>query len=138
MGREVRTVPLDSEWPPNKILLCEECGAKQQQRVVRRLCDGKVLPMVDRAGDEICVEELFDFADGGQTPRPLRLWHAASEYEPFTPQRQSREGELAKALEKIRDMNLTGDIATTAAWSMRQIATTALNAKPTSEKGTGG
>ena len=52
------------------------------QRLVRRLSDGKVLPVVDEQGDEICVEELFDFADGGLSPRPLKLWHPKSRYEP--------------------------------------------------------
>ena len=52
------------------------------RRLVRRLSDGKVLPVVDEQGDEICVEELFDFADGGPTPRPLKLWHPKSRYEP--------------------------------------------------------
>jgi len=52
------------------------------RRLVRRLSDGEVLPVVDEQGDEICVEELFDFADGGPTPRPLKLWHPKSRYEP--------------------------------------------------------
>jgi len=67
-------------------------SSEQQQRLVRRLQDGKVLPVVDETSDEICVEELFDFADGG-TPRPLRLWQAASGYESVPPQQQGREGE---------------------------------------------
>ena len=52
------------------------------KRLVRRLDDGKVLPVVDEQGDEICVEELFDFADGGPSPRPLKLWHPKSRYDP--------------------------------------------------------
>ena len=50
------------------------------RRLVRRLSDGKVLPVVDEQGDEICVEELFPFGDGGPSPRPLRLWHKRALY----------------------------------------------------------
>ena len=50
------------------------------ERLVRRLSDDKVLPVVDEQGDEICVEELFEFGDGGPTPRPLRLWHKRALY----------------------------------------------------------
>ena len=49
------------------------------RRLVRRLDDGKVLPVVAEKGDEICVEEMFEFGDGG--PRPLKLWHPKSRYE---------------------------------------------------------
>jgi hypothetical protein len=52
------------------------------QRLVRRLDDGKVLPVVAEQGDEICVEEMFEFGDGGTSPRPLKLWHPKSRYEP--------------------------------------------------------
>ena len=51
-------------------------------KLVRRLDDGKVLPVVSEQNNEICVEELFDFADGGPSPRPLQLWHPKSMYEP--------------------------------------------------------
>ena len=50
------------------------------RRLVRRLSDGKVLPVVDEQGEEICVEELFPFGDGGPSPRPLRLWHKRALY----------------------------------------------------------
>lgn len=53
----------------------------ENRRMVRRLSDGKVLPLVGEQGDEICVEELFDYADGGPSPRPLKLWHPKSRYE---------------------------------------------------------
>jgi hypothetical protein len=52
------------------------------RRLVRRLSDGKVLPVVDEQGEEICVEELFPFGDGGPSPRPLLLWHNRSLYVP--------------------------------------------------------
>ena len=52
------------------------------RRLVRRLSDGEVLPVVGEQGDEICVEELFPFGDGGTSPRPLRLWHKRSWYVP--------------------------------------------------------
>lgn len=51
-------------------------------RLVRRLSDGKVLPVVDEHGEEICVEELLSFRDGGPSPRPLRLWHKRALYVP--------------------------------------------------------
>lgn len=50
-------------------------------RLVRRLNDGKVLPVVAERGDEICVEELFAFDDGGTSPRPLKLWHKKTLYD---------------------------------------------------------
>ena len=52
------------------------------RRLVLRLSDGKVLPVVDDHGEEICVEELFPYGDGGPSPRPLRLWHPRSWYVP--------------------------------------------------------
>jgi hypothetical protein len=51
------------------------------EHLVRRLSDGKVLLVVAERGDEICVEELFEFDDGGPSPRPLKLWHPKSRYE---------------------------------------------------------
>ena len=45
---------------------------------VKRISDGKVLRVLDRCGDEICVEEFFPFADG--TDKPLKQWHPASRY----------------------------------------------------------
>lgn len=66
-----------------------ECSLR---RLVRRLSDGKVLPVVGEQGDEICVEELFPFGDGGPSPRPLRLWHKRSLYVPANDQAQLRSG----------------------------------------------
>lgn len=51
-------------------------------KYVRRISDGKVLPVVTEQCDEICVSEMFDFADGGPSPRPLKLWHPKTDYEP--------------------------------------------------------
>ena len=55
------------------------CGMFDE-RLVRRLSDGKVLPVCDEQGDEICVEELFEFADGGSSPRPLKIWQPKSRF----------------------------------------------------------
>ena len=68
-------------------IVCEFCGHREAapyegslRRLARRVSDGKVLPVVDEQGDEICVEELFPFVDGGPSPSPLRLWHKRSLY----------------------------------------------------------
>jgi hypothetical protein len=63
-------------------MMSEAKNAGSLRRLVRRLSDGKVLPVVDEQGEEICVEELFPFGDGGPSPRPLRLWHKRSLYVP--------------------------------------------------------
>lgn len=53
------------------------------KRYVKRLMDGKVLPVVDECGDYICVEEMFEFEDSGPSPRPLKIWHPMSMYAPY-------------------------------------------------------
>jgi len=66
------------------------------RRLVSRLADGQVLPVVAEQGDEICVEELFHFVDGGPSPRPLRLWHKRSLYVPANAELHSSEGSEAE------------------------------------------
>jgi hypothetical protein len=64
----------------NRIAANATAHVRDRIRLVRRVSDGKVLPVVDEQGDEICVKELFPFGDGGPSPRPLRLWHKRSQY----------------------------------------------------------
>ena len=52
---------------------------------VRRLEDGAMLSVLDVCVYEILIEEPFEFADGGPTPRLLRMWHPAARYELVTP-----------------------------------------------------
>jgi len=52
-------------------------------RMVRRIADGAVLPVVEEEGEEICVVEEFPFwSPAGTVMKPLRLWHPRSRYEP--------------------------------------------------------
>jgi hypothetical protein len=52
------------------------------RQLVCRISDGKILPVVDELGDEICVEEMFPFNDEGEPFRPLKLWHKRALYIP--------------------------------------------------------
>ena len=70
------------EYGEMKTVKCSNMKEKDMPLyTVRRLSDGKILPVVDERGDEICVVEMFDFADGGPSPRPLKCWHPKSRYE---------------------------------------------------------
>ncbi len=69
----------DAEY--NKKMLEEKDGqAVKIERCVMRLDDGKILPVIDRCGDEIRVIEYFKYADEGPPSRPLKLWHKADLY----------------------------------------------------------
>ena len=51
-------------------------------RMVRRITDGALLPVVKEKGEEICVVEEYPFwSPAGTVMKPLRLWHPRSGYE---------------------------------------------------------
>ncbi len=53
------------------------------KKVLRRKSDKAILLVLDEVGEDVCVEEWFEFADGGPSPRPLKLWHKMKDYEPL-------------------------------------------------------
>ena len=77
--REVGFIP--------ETMLDEDRFYKPRRQTVRRKSNGKVLPLLAESGDMICVEEMFEFGDGGPSPRPLRLWHSRKDYDIQTQER---------------------------------------------------
>jgi hypothetical protein len=81
--KKVKANPQNSDYYKaeyNTEIGMNEITAIEPRCFVRRLEDGKVLPAIAECGDEICVVELFEFADGVVSPRPLKLWHPKSRY----------------------------------------------------------
>jgi hypothetical protein len=72
-----------------RIIKATDCVVRHAvQGVVRRLSDGKVLPVVAESKgkfwDEIQVVEAFEFwSPSGTVMKPIKMWHPRSRYEPY-------------------------------------------------------
>ena len=72
----------------------------EQQEFVRRLHDNKILMVLDRRGDEICVAEPMLYADRCPAMYPVVMWRKADRYSSYDPvaAQQARINSLRDAL----------------------------------------